>query len=492
MMRALVAALTLVGAAAGADSRIAEAARRGDRAAVRELIANKADVNAARPDGSAPLHWAVHHDDVETARLLLSSGANVKAVNRYGIMPLALACTNGNAAMVDLLLKSGADSNALLPGGETVLMTCARTGNLDAVRALIRAGAHVRTKEQHGQTALFWAAAEGHASVVELLIEHGADFRTALPSGYTPFLIAVREGRIGVVKSLLKAGISANETVKREDTGRKGASQGWPRIGTSALALATLNAHYELGVLLLDAGADPNHAEAGYGPLHVITTVRKPGQGDNDPAPEGSGNVTSLEFVRKLIAKGANPNQRMTKRIGLGMTALNTNGATPFLLASRTADIELMRLLASLGADPKIPTEDRATPLIVAAGLGTRSPGEDAGSEGEVLEAVALLLELGNDINAVDDNGETALHGAAYKNLPKVVEFLASKGARIEVWNKKNRFGWTPFTIAEGYRFGNYKPSPPTIAAFRKIMIAAGVTPVSTPPPGSTAVNTYQ
>ncbi len=491
-MRIAVAGLVLLGTSAGADLRLPDAAKRADRAAIRELIASKADVNAARPDGSTALHWAVHHDDIESARLLLASGANVKAVNRYGVAPLSLACTNGNAAMVEFLLKSGADSKTSLPGGETVLMTCARTGSLDAVRALIRAEADVRAKEAHAQTALHWAAAEGHAGVVELLIEHGADFRTPLPSGYTPFLLAVREGRIGVVKSLLKAGVSAKETVKREDTGRKGAGQGWPRIGTSAVTLATLNAHYELGALLLDAGADPNHAEAGYGPLHVITTVRKPGQGDNDPAPDGSGNLTSLEFVRKLIAKGANPNQRMTKRIGLGMTSLNTNGATPFLLASRTADVELMRLLASLGADPKIPTEDNATPLIVAAGLGTRSPGEDAGSEGEVLEAVALLLELGSDINAVDDNGETAMHGAAYKNLPKVVDFLASKGARIEVWNKKNRFGWTPFTIAEGYRFGNYKPSPPTIAAFRKVMIAAGVTPVSTPPPGSTAVSTYQ
>ena len=78
---------------------------------------------------------------------------------------------------------------------------------------------------------------------------------------------------------------------------------------------------------------------------------------------------------------------------------------------------------------------------MVAAGLGTRSPGEDAGTESEVLEAVQVALDLGNDINAVDNNGETAMHGAAYKNLPTVVKFLAAKGAKIEVWNRKNKFG---------------------------------------------------
>jgi ankyrin repeat protein len=136
-----------------------------------------------------------------------------------------------------------------------------------------------------------------------------------------------------------------------------------------------------------------------------------------------------------------------------------------------------MRFLASLGADPKIPNADNATALIVAAGLGTRSPGEDAGTESEVIEAMQAALDLGADIDAVDNNGETAMHGAAYKNLPGAVRFLAAKGAKIEVWNKKNRFGWTPLIIAEGYRFGNFKPSFDTIAAFHEVMLAAGVTP---------------
>jgi uncharacterized protein len=207
--------------------------------------------------------------------------------------------------------------------------------------------------------------------------------------------------------------------------------------------------------------------------------VRKPGGGDNDPAPDGSGSMTSLELIKKLAAKGANLNARTTRRVNFGLTSLNTLGATPFCLAARAADAELMRFLASLGADPLIPTNDGATPLIVAAGLGTRSPGEDAGTDAEVLEAVKAAIDLGNDPNAVDKNGETPMHGAAYKNVADAVRYLAAHGAKPEVWNQPNKQGWTPLTIAQGYRFGNYKPSPPTIAAFLEVMKAAGIEPKS-------------
>ena len=174
----------------------------------------------------------------------------------------------------------------------------------------------------------------------------------------------------------------------------------------------------------------------------------------------------------------------MTQRLNVG-TRLNTVGATPFLLAARTADAELMRLLASLGADPLLPNADNSTPLIVAAGLGTSSPGEDAGTDNEAVEAVKVALELGNDINAVDNNGETAMHGAAYKNLPGVVQYLADRGARIEVWNQKNKFGWTPLWIADGHGFGNYKPSPETMAVFRRIMSKVGVSTAGMPSNGA-------
>jgi hypothetical protein len=248
----------------------------------------------------------------------------------------------------------------------------------------------------------------------------------------------------------------------------------------NALLLAVRNAHFALASELLDAGANPNADGPGYTVLHAITAVRKPGIGDNDPAPEGSGSLTSLELVKKLAARGANLNARMTKKPDLNNTRLNEIGATPFMLAALTADAELMRTLAALGADPLLTNVDNSTPLMAAAGLATRSPGEDAGTESEVLEAVRVALELGADINAVDNNGETAMHAAAYKNLPKVVKFLAARGAKIDVWNREDKFGWTPLAIAIGYRFGNFKPSADTEAALREVMIAAGVTPPKT------------
>lgn len=463
-------------AAGEPDTRLADAAQKNDTAAIRALLAKRADVNIPQADGATALHWAAHHDDLNTAAALIGAGANANAANRYGITPLALACTNGNSAIVELLLKAGADPKSALPTGETPLMIAARTGKVEAVKALLARGADVNAKEpRRGQTALMWAAAEGHVAVVETLLKAGAHHRARLESGFTPLLFAAREGRIDVVRTLLKGGADVNETVQTGQT--RGARLGYrgPRSGLSALVLAVTNAHYELAAVLLDAGADPNAAGAGYTALHAITNTRKPGGGDNDPPPGGSGNMSSLELVRKLAAKGADLNARMTRRVNLGLTSLNTMGATPFFLAAKTADAELMRLLAELGADPLVPNADNATALIAAAGLGTRSPGEDAGTESEVLEAVQVALELGNDINAVDNNGETAMHGAAYKNLPAVVEFLAAKGARPDVWNRKNKQGWTPLTIAEGHRFGNFKPSPDTVAAFHRVMAAAGI-----------------
>lgn len=485
----LITSLLSVGglSAAGAEARLADAIKQQDREGVRSLLEKRVDVNAPQIDGTTALHWAAHQDDLETAQLLIRAGANVKSANRYGVTPLSLACTNGNAAMIELLLAAGAATNTVLPGGETALMTAARTGKLDAVKVLLARGADVHAKEsQRGQTALVWAAAEGHTEVVEALIKAGADFRLRLNSGFTPFLLAAREGQAGVARVLLKAGVDVNETLQTNVTsGRRLLyGGGGPRDGSTALILAALNGHYDLAAYLLDTGADPNATGPGYTALHTVSWVRKPGGGDNDPAPQGSGNMNSVDFVKKLVAYSANLNARMTKKVNVGLTRLNTLGATAFMLAARTGDAELMRTLAALGADPLIPNADNSTPLMAAAGLGTRSPGEDAGTEEEVVEAVKAALDLGADLNAVDVNGETAMHGAAYKNLPAVVQLLADKGANIEVWNRVNKFGWTPLWIAEGHRFGNFKPSPDTIAVFRRIMTAAGVSTASMPEKG--------
>jgi len=465
----------------GSSARVANAAEKKDDAAVRALLRQRADVNAPQADGMTALHWAAYHDDVTLARELLRAGANVAAATRYGVRALTLACTNGNADLVALLLASGADANAPLPGGETPLMTAARTGSLAVVKALVARGAVVNAKEDvRGQTALMWAAAEGHAPVVSALLEAGADIHSRVPSGLTPFLFAVREGRSSVVRVMLKAGADVNEIVPVEGGRRRGYGGSVPRAGVSALHVAVMNAHFELASELLDAGANPNADLPGYTPLHAITVVRKPGVGDNDPAPEGSGRMTSIELVKRLVARGANVNAPMTKKVNLNNTRMNELGATPFLLAALTADAELMRTLAALGANPAATNVEKSTALMMAAGLATRSPGEDAGTESEVLEAVQTALDLGADVNAVDVNGETAIHAAAYKNLPQVVKFLAAKGAKIELWNTDNKFGWTPLAIAVGYRFGNFKPSAETEAAIREVMLAAGVTPPKT------------
>jgi uncharacterized protein len=249
------------------------------------------------------------------------------------------------------------------------------------------------------------------------------------------------------------------------------------RSGTTPLHLALSNGHLELAAELLDVGADPNSDLLGYTPLHMLAYIRKPAIGDSDPGPEITGNISSFELAKRLVAKGANVNARMTRRVNLTNTRFNEQGATPYLMAAVTADADYMKALVELGADPLLKNNDGSTALMVAAGIATRSPGEDAGTEDEVIEAMQVALDHGNDINAVDSHGETAMHGAAYKNLPLAVTFLADKGAKIGIWNTRNEWGWTPLTIARGYRFGNFKPSAVTVAAVEKVMFSAGIIP---------------
>ena len=285
----LMALLVGIGVeATAAPVPLIDAIKAADKAAIRLLLEKRVDVNAAEPGGATPLHWAARTSDAQTADLLIRAGANVKAANRYGVTPLYLACTMGNAAMIDMLLKAGADPNTALPEGETALMTAARSGTTEGVNALLARGADVNRKETwRGQTALMWAAAEGHVDVIHTLLAHGADLHARSIGGFTPLLFAVREGRLGAVKTFLEAGADLNESLPARRRG--GASEKSPETqpGINALMLAVGNVHYELATFLLDKGADPNSAPDGFTALHQISWRRRPGTGDNNPAPKG-------------------------------------------------------------------------------------------------------------------------------------------------------------------------------------------------------------
>ena len=421
---------------------------------------------------------AAYENDLERVRSLIESGADVTKSNRYGVTPLSLACQNGNAGMVRLLLEKGADPNTALNGNETALMTASRTGKVDCVELLLNAGAKVNEKERNGQTAIMWAAADGHLEVVKALLKKGAEFRAPLKtSGFTPMFFAVRQGHIEVVEAFLKAGVEVDFAAKPSNPRGKRM-----RSGTSALMLAIENGHFDLGVKLLEAGANPDDQRSGYTPLHALTWVRKAVKGDGDdgvPPPQGSGKRGSLDMVRALVEHGANVNAVLKNGRG-GGGRLSLKSATPFLMAAQTADVPLLKLLKELGADETIGNAEGVTPLLAAAGVGIHAPGEEAAKVEDSIKAVDYLLELGADINQVSDRGETVMHGAAYKSAPKMIQHLDNRGADIKVWHQKNKSGWTPLIITQGFRPGNFRPIETTEKALAKVMLKHGMEP---PPP---------
>ena len=426
-------------AAAAVDLPLIDAVRAGDVERARALIADGVDVDTSDGDGTTALHWAALNDDVETAQALIAAGARVEASNRFGATPLALGAENGSPAFLDLLLNAGADPNAALPEGETALMTVSRTGRADAARLLLDRGADPnRAEGWRGQTALMWASAENNLAAAETLLAGGADVHARSTGGFSPLMFAVRAGYLDMTRLLIEAGASAEETLFD---------------GTSALVLAAKNGHYELGAYLLDAGADPDADDQGWTALHEVKWTRRPNLGFNNPPPIVTGSMSDLEFIRKLAAHGADLNARMTKEPqNRYRNVLNRIGSTPFLLAAKAADVEMMRLLVELGADPLMPNEDATAPLMVAAGVGIWAVGESPGTNEEALEAVQYALELGGDVTTIDDNGDTALHGAIIRGSEPLVRFLLDQGADIEATNEK---GWTPYRIAKGVFYSN-------------------------------------
>ena len=464
------------------------AAESRDTQLVKRLFKNGADVNAEQVDGMTALHWAAYHDNAALGGRLLKKGANASVKNRYGITPLHLACLNGNAQLIGTLIEHGADPDDSINGGETALMTAARTGKLEAVKVLLRAGAKVDAEERNNQTAVMWAAAEGHTPVVRALVEAGADYNRSLKrSGFNAFYFAIREGRTGVVKYLLSKGADVNGAMRPESNG-----QDYARRGTGPLLLAVENGHYDLAVVLLDAGANAHDARTGVSILHALTWIRRPDIGEGaagDPAPQGSGRRNSLQFARELVRRGAKVNFQLERGRKAGGARVSEIGATPLFMAADRADLAYMKLLVELGADPLLPNDDSTTPLMVAAGIGSQAPEEEAGNEAECLAAVKYLVSLGAKVNTVDNNGETAMHGAAYKNIPAVVRYLDEAGHDIGVWNTHNRNKRTPLLIAEGYRPGNFKPCFRTVEAITKVMLSHGVKPPTGPKPKHTNYN---
>jgi len=504
--RSLAAALWLVSTACYADAvdpALVGAVKQSNTAAIEKLIKSGADVNATEVDGTTALDWAVSHDDLKMVELLIKAGANIKAVNRYGVSPLSIAANDASAAVVDRLLKAGADPNTASPEGETVLMTAARAGKTDVVKMLYAAGADLNRKESwHGQTAIMWAAAEDYPVTIEMLKELGADVNARSDGGFTALLFAVRGGKQEAVATLLKLGANVNDTIQPKRAAAQPArmaaanyngdnnvnrgrvinavsglpTRPAPPDGTSALVLAITNAHYQLAKYLIDKGADVNAAAQGWTPLIALEYARRPNHGKGLPPPEATDTYDSFELAKALLAHGADPNARQAREINDGQRNYqNRVGATAFFLAAKHADIPMMHLLAEHGADPKIMTEDHATALAAAAGVGIWNVGESAGTNEEALEAVRLAYELGStDVNAADDFGFAAVHGAALRGSPEIIQFLAEKGANLNATTRDE--GWTPLRIADGvYYTGTVKRGRDVDTLLRKLLKTQGL-----------------
>ena len=464
-------------AAAGGDLRLVEAVRHRDVAAFGVLLRENIDVDVAQPDGATALHWAAHWDDQSAARELIRAGANVTVANDYGVTPLSLAATNGSATMLEILLQAGADVNTTLPLGETALMTAARGGNVAAVEVLLSRGARVEAKEStQGQNALMWAVSEHHLDVVRSLLAHGASAHDASNGGFTPLLFAAREGAVDIARLLLASGADLDRPA--ED-------------GTTPLLVAVVRAHVPLAKMLLDLGADPNLDAAGYTALHWAagtweSEFTKYYDLDEGPwrAVGGLAPSEQLEFVKVLLAHGANPNARVVGRVprlGGCLGGLNLAGATPFIIASMSANTAAMRLLAANGADPRLTTTKNATALLAAAGLNRNLACSEL-TEAEVIDAIRLAIAMGNDVNAPDDAGETPLHATAYLGTNEVAGFLLERGAHL---NARNGNDQTPLGVAEAFYFSFMILSNKKTAVFLREQGATdlGAPPVQPPAP---------
>lgn len=431
----------LLASAITAAPPLIDAARRGGPQAVRALIEQKTDVNAKDGDGATALLWASYQDDLESVRLLIAAGADVNASNDLGATPLWAASQNGSVAIVRELLAAKADPNAALLAGETPLMVAARSGKAGVVELLLAKGANPDVKATRGQTALMWAVAQRHPTVVKQLLDKGANVHARSeswtqmmavpPHGYppynrqiphgacTPLLFAARVGDIESARLLLAAGANPNDR------------DAW---GVSATVLAAHSGFRDIAALLLEKGADPNSAEAGFSALHIAIFRR------------------DRQLVSMLLERGADSNAPLRTWTPTRRSSRDFHfqpelvGATPFWLAARFHQPEVMRLLVKHGADARFvhhaefvvekgfkQRKETVTPVMAAAGMGGGAAWVDAPPEQRealVLEAVKLAVELGNDPAAANDQGRTALDAARASKYESVAKYLAEKTSR--------------------------------------------------------------
>ena len=427
-----------------------DAAQNNDVTSAITLVNEGADVNMAYPDGATALHWAAHWSAIDLAESLLNAGALVDVVNELGITPIAIACRNGSEAMVETLLRADANAFAVEPSGETVLMSCSRTGLLGAVEKLLAAGAEPNSLETNsGQSALMWAAAEGHTGVVDLLIGAGADVNASSSGRFTPLMFSARSGALEIARLLLDAGADINATTDEGLSPLLVATASLDAItGSDYRLVVDESEHQDLGILLIDHGADVNQSDQyGMTALHYAVEMDKP------------------RLLKKLLEKGADPNAQLTEglpfRRGDYVGRGEYDGASPFWLATRLGNVEMMRELLSAGADPELRQAWGVTPTMVASGV-TQTDSRIV-SEDKLIKALELLvLEIGTDIHSVDRSGQTAVHGAANVSGNEIIKFLVAQGADPEAVDNRGR---TPHDVA----MRTLRPRPITAALLREL-----------------------
>jgi len=474
----LVVAGPLPAGAAARDGSLVDAVKRLDRSLAGALLEQGVDVNEAGPDGTTAIHWAAHHGDIGIVTRLLAAGADAAATNRYAVTPIWLAAENGHAAVVEALLRVGIDPNTGRGGsGETVLMVAARGGYVDVLQRLVAHDADVNAADRiRSQTALMWAAAERHRGAVTLLTEAGADLEARSGIGMTALMFAIRAGAIDVTGELLDQGADLEATAPD---------------GTTMLVLSMLNAHWELAAHLLDRGADPNRDDPLHGrPLHVLAFMRRAeNRGLSAWLPRRpTGAIDSIELAELLLERGADINDRIDwanrarfpPHMALGMfPGVSFAGATPFFIAAKQCDVDLMTFLVANGADPTLLNTDGMSPLLVAAGVGYVI-GENAGTPEEALAAVQLLHALGHDATVVVTGaggrgwgGGSALQGAVIRGAEGLVRWLIEEGVPLD---HQMASGETALDLAQGSRLGiGYHVQPELAGIIREAMIARGL-----------------